>query len=326
MREVFRQFLAGNQSYLQLSKLVGVTPRGMRLIMRNPIWTGWRVIDKKRDTSAAGRYAGKNGRQSDRRKIARSADEVIRVQVISEPLIPESDFQAVQHIMDLKQAKHWRSQPEIEHRFVYNGFLTCSHCDEAVHTAFARRDYYACKGRRTHHTCATKYMVREKLEQRLDNLFGEHLTSPSFLENCVGETKRLSEQGDTATRIQRLTAEINSLRDKRARVVETFLDGIIEREERDNRLATIDRDIQISQGIMMRETPSASPAAEDLIEVFAPLVEWHYWTREQKRSILSTIVPDIRVADYQIESLGLNAALFVAQNTRPGTDSSRPPT
>jgi DNA invertase Pin-like site-specific DNA recombinase len=48
VREAFRQFLAGNQSYSRLAKLVGVTPRGMHLILRNPIWTGWRVIDKKR--------------------------------------------------------------------------------------------------------------------------------------------------------------------------------------------------------------------------------------------------------------------------------------
>jgi hypothetical protein len=113
---------------------------------------------------------------------------------------------------------------------------------------------------------------------------------------------------------------------KGARVVDAFLDGVMERDERDRRLATIDRDIQISQGIMMRETPSTSLAAEDLVDVFAPLSEWHYWTRDQKRSILSTIVPDIRVADYQIESLGLNAALFVAQNTRPDRDSWPRPT
>jgi DNA invertase Pin-like site-specific DNA recombinase len=58
VREAFRLFLAGNQSYGQLAKLVGVTSRGMHLIMRNPIWTGWRVIDKKRDSSAAGRSFG----------------------------------------------------------------------------------------------------------------------------------------------------------------------------------------------------------------------------------------------------------------------------
>src|SRR5882724_3951402 len=93
VREAYRRFLAGEQSYVSLSQLVGVTPRGMHLVLRNPIWMGWRIIDKKRDTSSAGRYPSVNGRQADRRKIARAEDEVIRVQVIQEPLISPADWQ-----------------------------------------------------------------------------------------------------------------------------------------------------------------------------------------------------------------------------------------
>src|ERR1019366_7291163 len=99
VREAFRRFLAGDQSYVQLAKLVGVTPRGMHLILRNPIWTGWRVINKKRDISAAGRYAGVNGRQADRRKVARAPEDVIRLKVIAEGLISAEEFQSVQRIM-----------------------------------------------------------------------------------------------------------------------------------------------------------------------------------------------------------------------------------
>ena len=149
VREAFRLFLAGSQNYLKLAQLVGVTPRGMHIILRNPIWTGWRVIDKKRDTSAAGRYPTVNGRQADRRKVRRAPEEVIRIQVIPEPLVSEAEFNAVQQIMDRKQSKHWRCQENIERRFTYNSFLTCSACGEVVHTAFARRDYYVCKGRRS---------------------------------------------------------------------------------------------------------------------------------------------------------------------------------
>lgn len=120
--EAFRRFLAGEQSYQKLAKLLGVTPRGMHVILRNPIWTGWRVIDKKRDSTSAGRYASKNGRQSDRRKIARSPEDVIRVKVIDQPLVSDADFQTVQRIMDLKQAKHWRSRAGYQHRFTYTDF------------------------------------------------------------------------------------------------------------------------------------------------------------------------------------------------------------
>jgi DNA invertase Pin-like site-specific DNA recombinase len=325
VREAFRQFLSGNQSYGRLAKLVGVTPRGMHLIMRNPIWTGWRVIDKKRDTSAGGRYASINGRQADRRKIARAPEDVIRVKVITEPLISEEDFQAVQRIMDLKQAKHWRTQPDIEHRFTYNGFLTCASCGEAVHTAFARRDYYACKGRRSAHLCNTKYMARERLDGYLDRLFAHQLTNREFLETCIDELERRQADDDAPARIRRLTAEINTLREKRGRVVDAFLDGTIDRDDRNWRLATLDRDIQSTQDILTRSNPAALIDLESLITAFAPLFEWEFWTREQKRSLLAAMVPDIRVADYRVAALGIDPTLFSNNDTRTGTDSSPQP-
>jgi DNA invertase Pin-like site-specific DNA recombinase len=326
VREAFRQFLAGHQNYSRLAKLVGVTPRGMHLIMRNPIWIGVRVIDKKRDTSEKGRYPTKNGRQADRRKIARSPDEVIRVRVIQEPLISETDFQAVQRIMDVKEKKHWRSRVDYEHRFTYNGCMTCSRCGEPIHTALARRDYYACKGRRAAHTCNTKYMARERIETILDDLFSNHLTQPSFLERCAHELIRRSESDESAVRVRRLTSEITNSRRKRDRIIESFLDGILSREERDERLLIIDSDIQTAQDMLMRERPSVSPDVGVLTEALAPLAEWRYWSREQKRNLLAALVPDIRVADYEVESLGLNPTIFSNDNTRSGTDSSLLPT
>jgi DNA invertase Pin-like site-specific DNA recombinase len=321
VREAFRQFLAGNQSYAKLAKMVGVTPRGMNIIMRNPIWTGWRVIDKKRDLSSAGKYAGFNGRQADRRKIDRAPEDVIRVQVIDEPLITQLDFETVQQIMDLKQQKHWRSQAGYEHRFTYNGFLTCSICGEVVHTALARNDYYACKGRRTAHSCQSKYMGRERLEEMLDGLFADRLTSPSFVEGCVDNLLKRTKQRDSAVEIQRLTAEVNLLRRKRERVIDGYIDGAFEGRERDRRLASIDDNIRVAQDGLNRRAGDTPPDLETLIIAFAPLAEWEFWTRDQKRQVLATLVPDIRVADYKIDSLGLSPSLFSNENTHTGMDS-----
>jgi DNA invertase Pin-like site-specific DNA recombinase len=321
VREAFRRFLAGNHSYSQLAKFVGVTPRGMHIIMRNPIWTGWRVIDKKRDMSPAGRYQKANGRQADRRKIPRSPEEIIRVRVIDDPLISEQDFQEVQIIMDLKQSKHWRSAGQIERRFTYNGFLTCSECGAVIHTAFARRDYYACKGRRTAHSCRTKYMRREKLELLLDTMFTGRLTDPNFLENCLYEMEHRNDSSDSAASIRRLNAEIAALRAKRSRVIDGFIDGVIGQDERDRRLVATDREIQAAENALLRETPSNPLDVATLIDEFAPLVDWEYWPKEQKRLVLATMIPDIRVADYKVESLGLNPALFSNENTRMGTGS-----
>jgi DNA invertase Pin-like site-specific DNA recombinase len=325
VREAFRLFLAGQQNYSKLAELVGVTPRGMHVILRNPIWTGWRVIDRKRDSSAAGRYPTVNGRQSDRRKVKRAVEEIIRVQVIAEPLLSEAEFKAVQQIMDRKQSKHWRSQENIKRRFTYNGFLTCSTCGDIVHTALARRDYYVCKGRRTAHKCQTKYMRREKLEAVLDGVFGTCLASPAFVRQCVTELKQRASNRDSIRRIQRLTVEIKALRGKRDRVIDSYVAGAIRPEERDRRIKTIDQDIRVAEEILMRQDPTPSLDTPKLIEAFAPLGEWEYWSRDQKRAVLSALVPDICVANYQVESLGLNPSLFSNEDTRTGRGSSPRP-
>jgi DNA invertase Pin-like site-specific DNA recombinase len=324
VREAFRQFRAGNQSYSKLAQMVGVTPRGMHTIMRNPIWYGWRVIDKRRDQSSGGKYPGANGRQSDRRKVARSAEEVIRVQVIETPLITQAEFEAVQQMMDLKQQKHWRSETDYEHRFTYNGFLTCSTCGEVVHTALARRDYYACKGRRANHTCQTKYMGRERLEAVLDGLFADRLCQPSFLEQCVKALSGRSAQKDSAIEIQRATAEIKALQRKRERVIDSFVEGVILPVERDRRLTAINDGLRLTQATLAREAVETTIDTGKLIDAFTPLAEWAYWTREQKRMVLATLIPEIRVSDYVIESLGLSPTLFSNEDNRRGRDSSPP--
>ena len=155
--------------------------------------------------------------------------------------------------MDLKQQKHWRSQPGYEHRFTYNGFLTCSICGEVIHTALARHDYYACKGRRTDHLCQSKYMDRERLEGVLDGLFAKQLTSSQFLEGCVDQLLQRAEFRESDGKIERLTAEINLLHRKRERVIDGLIEGAIENAERDRRLAAIDGSIRIAQGALNRE-------------------------------------------------------------------------
>jgi len=336
IREAFRQLLAGNHNYNVLSELIGVSPRGAHLVLQNPIWTGWRIIDKKRDTSATGKYASKNGRQADRRKIKRAPEEIIRVRVIDPPLISEPEFAAAQTIMAMKQRKHWRSRPDYEHRFTYRGFLTCSECGQTIHTALARRDYYACKGRRVDHNCQSKYMRREKLEAVLDELFTQQLLRPEFIGGCVEALRQRALEDGSAGRIQRLSAQITALSNKRDRVVEIFIDGLISRTEHDRHLVAINRDIQIAQDMLIRETPTTLDT-QSLIKALAPLAEWPYWSSEQKRRVLSTIVFDIRVANYKVDALLLNPALLSThvtdskdvtcnrENTRRDRGSSRRP-
>ncbi|MGA8669471.1 MAG: recombinase family protein, partial [Terracidiphilus sp.] len=326
IRQAALDFLAGNQNYKQLAKRLGVTPRGMHLILRNPIWTGYRVIDKKRDPSPAGKYVRSDGRQADRRKVARAENEIIRTQVIEKPLLTQEQFIALQHAMDLKQRKHWRSDPDYVRRFTYNSFLICSECDQAVQTALARRDYYVCKGRRSAHTCQSQYMAREQLEAILDEMFSVQLPNRSFLTACVDELLSRAERPETASDHQRLNEELKELRGQRGRVVDLFVRGRIAGPESDKRLDKIDAMIGATEAALERCSPDKRAVEVDqLAELFAPLGEWKFWSREQKRQLIAALALEIRVANYKIESLGLNPALFSNEDTHTGRDSWRRP-
>ena len=75
--------------------------------------------------------------------------------------------------------------------------------------------------------------------------------------------------------------------------------------------------------MLMQERPSASLDLGVLTEVLAPLAEWDFWDREQKRSLLAALVPDIRVADYKVESLGLSPTIFSNEDSRRDRGSSQ---
>jgi hypothetical protein len=169
-------------------------------------------------------------------------------------------------------------------------------------------------------------MRREKLEQRLDLMFAEQLTSRGFLQTCIEELANPRKQDDSGIRIQRLNADVRNLRQKRERVLEAFFDGTISRDERKQRLESIDRDIQsIHELLLLNNTPSAVNL-ESLIKSFAPLIEWQYWTRDQKRTLLAALVPDIRVADYRVTALGIDSTLFSNEHHRTDKGSSPLPT
>ena len=226
--------------------------------------------------------------------------------------------------MDRKQAKHWRSRG-LERRFTYNGFLSCSACGEIIHTALARRDYYACKGRRSKHTCKTKYMSREKLETALDELLTKYLTNPDFLTKCMAAAQRRDEACDRKTEIETLRAEIARQQNKRTRVLDLHVDGKLGKRECNERLTRIDLDLRNAQELLAQTLPAREVDINRLSELLAPLTEWKYWGRDQKRAVLAAMLPDIRVADYQVESLGLNPALFSNEVTLTGRDSSPRP-
>ena len=318
VREAFRLFLSGETSYTEVGRQVGIDPFNLRIILRNPIYTGWRVIDKKRDMSPGAKRVKSGGRQGDRPKVARAANEVIRVKVL-EPLVGEEDFRRAQQIMDLKKLNHWRLRPERERRFTYSSFLRCGLCGNLVYTHVHKpHDWYVCKSRTTAErrarelrglaSCTNPYMRRERLERCIDRLFSERLTDRGFLEQIASEYFARSASGVGKAEILRLQQARERLEEKRKRVLEAYFDNLIDRAVRDKRLSEIETDVRFYENMLLKAQPAAQGvSADELAEVFAPLREWEFLSRLDKRRVLQTVAPQIHVDNYRVKGIALLA-------------------
>ena len=316
VREAFRLFLSGETSYCAVGGKVGIEPYNLRIILRNPIYYGWRVYDKRRDPSTRALRTRPDGRQADRPKIARAPDEVIRVKVISPPLVSEDDFLRVQQLLDLKKQGHWRVRLDYEPRFAYNNYLTCGNCRNLVYTHVRRpHDWYFCKSRTTAERkvreskgldpCLNPYMRRERLEHAIDRVLSERLTDRHFLERIAENYAQSLEERRGERDVPTIKLELQRLEEKRQRVLDAYFEGHIDREPRDKRLSQVELDKKFYQDLLLRAQPASELVAEDLAKVFEVFYEWKFLTRKDKRSILQALVPEIHVQNYMVVGIAL---------------------
>jgi DNA invertase Pin-like site-specific DNA recombinase len=328
VRQAFKQVLGGKINYNAIARQLGVTPRGAALILRNPIWMGWRVLDKKRDPSSKAKYLGRDGRQGDRKKMLRKPEDVIRVKVIAKPLLSEANWQRAQEIMDRKATLHWREgrrKGTNPSRFTYAGFLRCALCDQPVHSVLAKRDYYVCKGRREAHACVAPYMDREQLERSLDKLFAEQLTKSKFVARCLAQLRREAKARAGTEDREQLEEAAARLATKRARILDAYLEGVLSVTEREARLATVDGDLAATRARLAEIEATAAPPAltpELLLKTLAVLADWKTWSYEQKRRVLATLAPTILVADGVATRIGLTLGNSVEYTRRPAASTT----
>lgn len=320
IRKAFKMLLSGETGYTVIGKAVGIDPYSLRVMLRNPIYTGWRVIDKRRDPSPGARKVKADGRQKDRPKIKRAPEDVIRVKVIDEPLITEAEFARAQQIMEMKKAHHWRRQGGNTHRFTYNGFLTCAECGEPMYNKYQRADYYECRSRYFRRGCKAAFMRRDIVDPSLDALFFERLTDRDFLAELVSEFEKKSNVRESEASIARAQAEIIRLEARRQRVLDSFFDGVINVTERDMSLARIDDDLRTARNLLFSVKPERAVDVDTLAALFQPFFEWEFLGRDDKRRILAVVVPEIKIANYQVRGLWLNLD-FSHEITRTDTDS-----
>ena len=318
VKHAFSLFLSGDTSYTRIGSRLNIPRTNVRFILENPIYTGWRVYTEKRDPSSQAYVPRPDGRQGSRKKMKRSPDEVIRVRVLDN-LVDEQDFATVQQYIEMKRLKHWRSREVNPQRYTYNGFLNCGDCGSLIYTHTAKDEFYQCKSAHVRERkkralvgldrCENRYMLRRKLEQKLDVLLGEKLREPDFLRRIFdGYSEQQEPQSVCSGKNEpALTSKLETLTDKRQRILETFFEGIITKEERDRRIGEIERETKVFQGLLLESTPQAPARSLDEIRsVLEPLAEWEFLERDDKRALLQAICPEITVFRYTVRTLMIN--------------------
>lgn len=319
VKQAFACFLSG-RGYTEIARQLSLPRTNVRFLLENPIYTGWRIYDEKRDPSPDAYIPRPSGRQGERRKIKRAPEETIRVKVL-DPLVSEEEFTRVQRLIGLKREKHWRIRADTTRRYTYNGFLTCSECLGPMYTHSSKHDFYVCK---SHHPrerrkrelrglipCTNHYMLRQKLEPKLDELLGERLREREFVNRVVDAYNELTEHPRQPVAVDKAALEdkIENLRKKRQRILEAFFDGVLEKEERDLRFEEIDRELSAYGQLLTESAPAVTqPPVLDLEAILAlvqPFTEWKFLDREDKRTLLGQLCPEISVYRYEIKELTL---------------------
>jgi DNA invertase Pin-like site-specific DNA recombinase len=323
VREAARLFLAGETSYKDVGRKVGIDAFNLRIILRNPVYTGWKVYSKRRDPSSKAIRTRDDGRQGDRPKIERKPEDIIRVKVL-EPLISESEFAQLQQIMDLKKKNHWRVRPDHERKFMYRGFLRCGTCGNIMYTHGGHgRAWYVCKSRtaqtRQQRTasglkdCSNPYMRREPLERCLDTLIGERLGNSEFLRRLAAAYVNRKSSNKAKPQLSRIESGLLLLKEKKQRVLDAYFEDLIDRAERDRRLDALARDAEV-YGSLATGAATIAPAlsARELADALSVFHEWELLGRADKRRLLMATMPEIHVQDYRVVGVKLI----------PGTSSS----
>jgi site-specific DNA recombinase len=333
VKHAFALFLSGACSYVEIARKLNIPRSSLRYILENPIYKGWRVYDEQRDPSVSGYVARPDGRQGYRRKIERDPDNVIRVHVL-DGIVREEDFARVQHLIELKRQKHWRGRTGTPERYTYNGFLTCGECGESLYTHTSKCEFYICKTRHTRERrkralrrlepCTNKYMLRDKLEARINSLIGEKLQNPTFLATVLQDyqdrlaTPSLQESPEVDR--SAVIEKVDSLRLKKSRILEAFFEGVIDRTRRDEALRDVDREVDSYNELISAPSARLQPqpvlSLASILRVVEPLADWEFLGRDHRRALLRQLCPEISVYHYKVKSLTLNVGAALQSHSR----------
>lgn len=327
VREVWRLVTQeGLTNWRAIGKRTGFSAVTTRNILRNPIYKGWWVLDKKREAGPT--PIRSDGRRKDRRKVARAPDEVIRCQVFrprgepaepgdlrDEAVVNDATWESVQDLLQLKRDGFQKLRDQhSETRFTYRGLLWCAACGRPVYgctkpkhgRSKTRRDWYACAQSRTGASkCPTKYLRLGIVNAAVERLFSTILSDERFALGLL-EAGANTQQQDNGAALQSARATVRRLTDQRAKLLDLYLSGAWGQGELDGRRVKLDaeRDRAEREVKRLEKLQTAADQAnqvEGFRGVLVALREFEFWSVPERRDFLRRVFPKIFISKQGIQ-------------------------
>ncbi len=244
VKEAFRLIYEdGKTNISAIAEEVGIQNRTLHNLLRNPIYCGWKVYDKKRGDE---KYYRADGKQTDRKKVAR--DEPIRVKVIDEPAVTQAQFDRVQEFLDKTGAK-WRRERVATEVNLGTGIAVCGHCGRRLYASSGKRKegsrigYYYCAGndylnRRKGTSCPQPNIPKPVLDETLIKFAAEYLAS----EQVIGKLAEKLHAPVSESNRPAMEKKLADIDRRKKRLLEGYEAGAIELADLKSRKAELENE------------------------------------------------------------------------------------
>ena len=331
--EAFRLMDTGTTNIAEIARRVGVHERAMHNLLRNPLYSGWRVYATGREPK---KVVSRYGRAY-KRKVPLPPEEVIRVQVLNPPPVSQERFDRVQMIL-ANSNKAWKA--ERDDRPAYNllrSVARCGRCDCRLYFSQDRRrpnimGYYFCsqhyykKGKKG--TCGAANQSKAELDGATLGFITDVLTKPQVLRAILAHSKAVAEANRAQPELKETDPATFEVRKKRLK--DGFEAGVISMLDLKERLAKIQLEEEAIRRVAQNQAKSL--AAPDLEELIRMVVEGAHLFENLKDPswklrVIKRLFAGIYYENGQITKFKLQPSLIhdsvCEMNLRRGLDSSR---
>jgi len=308
----------GLTNMCELGKRVGIKPRTLSNLLRNPLYMGVRVYDKKR---GAEKYPSLDGRQADRKKVPRSDDEIIRIKVFDEGAISEGLFERVQLSLS-KVHTRWRSARVTVEINPLAGIAICGRCGMRIYGTSgkkktgARIGYYICAqnyylNKRKGLSCEQKSIHKDDLEETTRAFITDYLGNP---ETIVRISEKLQSGVAQAQSTANFSKMLKDLELRKKRLLEAVESGSIPQSEVGPRYEELSQQ-QLAVEQMMLNTEDRHQSAAKTTRIVERLIRSAHafrrqFNKEELRKFLQSMFSSISYLDCKIVGFELSPAFL----------------